>query len=172
MISRRFAKPTILRNAILVVVAAVASAGTSCPVPSIGITCSNTINATSFGFTAVVPAEFVCTTVVPNPQLLLSVRYIKAAGNLIASVVVGPIDPDASLPPEVTQTELDQLTNPNGVIFRIFKVSFNGSTITSYVGVTTLASGQQLGVTLATTTDDPALLVALNAILNSVALVP
>jgi hypothetical protein len=166
MMSRRLVRPTILIAAVLV-----ASAGTSCPVPSIGLACSNTINANSFGFTAVVPPEFVCTTVVPNPQLLLSVRYIKAAGNLIASVVVGPIDPEATLPEEVTQTELDQLTNPNGVVFRRFKVSFNGSTITSYVGVVTLASGQQLGITLATTTDDPALLIALDAILNSVALV-
>jgi|CXWL01.1.fsa_nt_gi hypothetical protein len=167
MMSRSLVRPTLLVTAVFV-----ACAGTTCPVPSIGIECSNTINATTFGFNLTVPVEFKCTTVVPNEKLLLSVRYIKSAGNLIASVVVGPIDPnETATSDQVTQTELDQLTNPNGVTFRRFKVTFNGSTVTSYVGIVTLASGQQLGITLAALTDDPALLEALNAIINTVALV-
>lgn len=145
--------------------------GTSCPVPSVGLTCSNNLDGSQFGFLLTVPADFVCTTVVPNSQLLVNVRYRQNGTGNIASVIVSPTT-DSGTPAGdgVVVTDQGNYTNANNVTFTRTKISIASLNAYSYVATVTLASGNTLGITIAGFSDDPALLTILNAFLDAVQL--
>jgi hypothetical protein len=152
---------------LLLAACAIVLAGTSCPVPGIGVTCSNSLEG--FGFRATIPAEYTCTTVLPNAALLLSVRYRNAAGAIV-SVVVAPAGQSSTPGSGVTTEDLGNATNAAGVTFMRTKVVIAALGNYSYVGVTTLPSGSVLGITVAGFSDDAALLTTLTSILDSVVL--
>lgn len=146
-------------------------AGT-CAVPSIGIDCSNVLEADDVGFRAVIPPEFECATVLPNAELLLSVRYRNIDG-VILSIVVGPASSsEAQSGDGVTITPQDDLTTGNGVTFERTRVviATGGINVASYVGTVTLSAGRVLGITVAADADSAALANALDVILESVEL--
>lgn len=153
----------------LLVVSSVLLSGTTCPVASIGLTCSNSVDGTQFGFLLTVPADFVCTTVLPNEQLLVSVRYRQNGTGHIASITVSPTTSQGTPSGDgITITDEGAYTNANNVTFMRTKVVIASLNSYSYVATVTLASGNTLGITIAGFSDDPALLTILNAILDTV----
>ncbi|GMU35024.1 MAG: hypothetical protein AMXMBFR20_28960 [Planctomycetia bacterium] len=161
-------KSAILKHACLAVLSLVTLSGTSCPIPSIGLTCSNSLDGTAFGFLLTVPAEFTCTTAIPFPQLFVSVRYKQSTTGFIASITVSPTLDQSTSSSDVTVTDLGAYTNPNGVTFQQSKIVVSSSSAYSYIATATLPSGNVLGITVAGLSDDPALLTILTAILDTV----
>lgn len=158
-----------LKHACLAVLSLVTLSGTSCPVPSIGLTCANNLDGTAFGFLLTVPADFVCTTVVPNDQLLVSARYRQNGTGYIASITVSPTtDQGTASGDGVTVTDLGAYTNANNITFTRTKIDIAAISAYSYIATVTLPSGNTLGITIAGFTDDPALLTILTAILDTV----
>lgn len=155
----------------LLVLSLVMLSGTTCPVPSIGLTCSNSLDGSAYGFLLTIPADFACTTVVPNDQLLVSVRYRQNGTGYIASITVSPTtDQGTPSGDGVTVTDEGAYTNANNVTFTRTKIAISSLNAFSYVATTTLPSGNTLGITIAGFSDDPALLTILTAILDSVQL--
>ncbi len=147
--------------------------GGTCPVPSIGVVCSNALDASMFGFSLVVPPEFVCTTVIPNSALLLSARYRQASTGFVVSVAVAPsADTTIQSGDGITTEDLGAITNSNNVAFQRTKAVIASLNAFSFVGTTVLPSGNTLGITVAGLSDDPALRTAFDAIVESVQLVP
>ncbi|HKQ50134.1 MAG TPA: hypothetical protein VJZ71_18805 [Phycisphaerae bacterium] len=100
-----------MKKNLMLVVVCLPLLATACPgvtpIPSIGVPCSNNLDASSFGFKLTIPPDFTCTTVLPNDQLLVSVRYRQNSTGYIAAVVLAP--PGAN-------TGCDEDCNTNGVI--------------------------------------------------------
>ncbi len=168
---RRF--PSLTKSCLGLLSVVVCCAAGTCAVPSIGVECSGMLDASEFGFTATAPADFECATVVPNSELVLSVRYRNASG-VILSIVVGPDrSAEAQAGDGVTITPLDDLTTANGLTFERTRVviATGGINITSYVATYTLGPDRVLGITVAHETDSAALEDTLDAVLESVQLV-
>lgn len=164
-----------MKKNLLLVLCCLPLLGTTCPIPSIGVTCSNNLDASSFGFTATIPADFQCTTTLPNDRLLVSVRYKQNSTGFIASVIVGPsgaVNTDCGQ--GATCAEQTPVTTANGVAFRVIKVTSSNPAFVSYLAVATLASGNNLGISVSvlSSTDNGALQTSLNAIMESVVLTP
>lgn len=181
--------------------------GATCPIaspdiPSIGVTCSNNLDASAFGFKLTVPADFKCTTVRANPALLVFVRYLQSSTKYYAAVqLAAPVEdcnnnsiPDAT---EIASNssldansngildtcdgcagdpicqEQTSVTTANNLTFRIFRVASPSPVFIQYLATTTI-KGNNLGVSVSvlSSADSPALPAALNAIIESVELVP
>jgi hypothetical protein len=148
---------------------------TACPtvttVPSIGVPCSNNLDASSFGFTLTIPADFTCTTVESNPSLLVSTRYRQNSTGYIAAVNLAPPGTVDGCGGEPTCNELENFTT-GGITFRVFRVAAANPGFITYLAITTLSSGNNLGISISTlsTNDDPALRSILSAILQTVQL--
>ncbi len=146
--------------------------GTSCPVPSIGVVCTQDLDASEFGFTLTAPAGYECYNVFPNSALLMSVRYRQESTGNVCSIIVGPAGDTTPTDEEgITIEELADRTNTNGVTFERVKAQVEALNVTSYIGTHTLSSGNVLSITLVGFSDDPALLDALNAVIDSTVLV-
>lgn len=179
---------------------------TACPtvttVPSIGVPCSNNLDASSFGFTLTIPPDFTCTSVPSNPQLLVSVRYQNPSGFIAAVNLAPPVqDCNTNGVPDATDIasdpsldadtngiidvcdgcggdplcqELDSVVTGEGITFRVFRVASSNPAFVTYLATTTLASGNALGISVSilSTTDNPALQTTLSAIIESVVPVP
>lgn len=174
---------------------------TACPtvttVPSIGVPCSNNLDASAFGFTLVIPADFVCTTVEENPRLLVSTRYRQESTGYIAAVNLAPLETDCNSNgiPDATDIaadasldtntngildtcdgcggdpvcqELNSITTGNGITFRVFRIT--SPNFIQYQGSTVLSGGNVLAISVTTlsTTDNPALQTILSTILETV----
>lgn len=147
---------------------------TACPtvttVPSIGVPCSNNLDASSFGFTLTIPPDFTCTTVQSNPSLLVSVRYQQNSTGYIAAVNLAPPGDDTGCGGDPTCQELEDVTTGEGITFRSFRVAATNPVFITYLAIATLPSGNNLGISISTlsSNDDPALRTILSAILESV----
>ena len=158
------------RLLVLCLFCAVLSLGACETVPSIGVDCSNTLNATSFGFSLTVPPSYSCIDVAPNDALLLSVRYREADTNYICSIIVGP-DSGEDIAADTDTANVDELdgsTNAHDVSFRRFKLEATDVDAVGYVGLATLPSGNLLSVSMGFTEDNAAMLSDLDAILATV----
>lgn len=181
--------------------------GSTCPVasldiPSIGVTCSNNLDASNFGFKLTMPSEFKCTTVRANPALLVFVRYLQSSTQYYAAVqLAAPTDDcDTNGIPDATEIasnpSLDANSNgildkcdgcagdpicqeqttkvtANNITFRIFRVASPSPAFIQYLATTTV-KGNNLGISVSvlSSADNAALPAALNTIIESVVLVP
>ncbi|RIK69342.1 MAG: hypothetical protein DCC65_00955 [Planctomycetota bacterium] len=144
--------------------------GTVSPVPSIGVTCANDLDASAFGFTLTVPSDYQCIDVYPQPEFLVSVRYRQGSSGPTLSVVLGPSGSVTSTcDGGGTCTDLPAVTSTDGVVFSVTRISVPSIGATSYLALTTLGSGNVLGITIAALGDDPSLQNTLNLVLDSVA---
>lgn len=165
-----------MKKYLMVVLACFPLLATGCPtvttVPSIGVPCSNNLDASSFGFTLTIPPDFTCTTVQSNPSLLVSVRYQQNSTGYIAAVNLAPPGDDTGCGGDPTCNELDDFTNGEGINFRVFRVAAANPAFITYLAITTLPSGNNLGISISTlsTNDDPALRSILSEILQTVQL--
>lgn len=166
----------VMKRVVLSLVSACVFMGSSCTtlntsVPSIGVACANQLDASAFGFSLTVPSDFQCIDVTQNENLLVSVRYRQGSSGPILSVVLGPTGQvSTSCDGGGTCEDLDPLVTANGVTFSRVKVSAPSLGVTSYLGFTTLSSGNVLGITLAAFSDDASLLTTVNTVFESVVL--
>jgi hypothetical protein len=161
------------RSVCLFILSVVGLAGCgSSPVPFIGVTCSNDLDGSDFGFTLTVPSDFSCIEVFPQEAFIVSDRFRQAVTDNIASIVV-------AAPSEVVEEdgltieELGSETNPNGVTARRLHIvaQANDVTVYSYVALIELPSGNELSITLANDNENDALLAAFDAIWDTVDIV-
>ncbi len=159
-----------MKKTLLLVLCCLPLLGTTCPVPSIGVTCSNNLDASSFGFTLVIPADFQCTTVQPNSQLLVSARYRQNSTGYLASVNLAPPGENTGCANDPTCQEQSPVTTAQNITFRMFRVVSTNPAFITYLAVTTLPSGNNLGISVSvlSSNDSPALQTTLNTIIESV----
>jgi len=155
--------------------AAFVACQTTTVLPSIGVTCANPLDASAFGFTLSVPADFACITVEPNSELSVFVRYRQGSTGPIISIAVpnsGTLPPGCGQDPNCEN--LPPTVNPAALSFvqTKFTATAAGLTVVSFSGFTQLPSGLVLGITVVGFSDDPALKTTFDAVVNSVALAP
>lgn len=160
------------RSSLILVLSCFVLLGGTCPVPSIGIPCSNDLDASEFGFILSVPPDFSCAEILPDSDLLVGVGYRNETADINASIIVAaPSSPDENS--NYTVEELDPMTNAHGVTAQRLRVVATQDNVNFYiyVGSVDLPSGNELSVSLGISNNDAGLLEALDAILATVQLV-
>jgi len=166
-----------LRPLPLLILFVLSSCGTSVspPAGSSSLPCANELDATKFGFTASIPADFECTATFPNRISLALVGYRQASTQIKVSVQVNPPQEEQSTQGEqvgegVTVQEEGEVVTGGGLTFNQFRSELLGQFLYGAVG--RLPSGNNLFITVASPTDSPALAEIRKAILESVRLTP
>ena len=135
------------------------------------LVCANDLDGTEFGFTVTVPADFQCTGVFPNPFTLGQVRYIQDVTGVGLSVQVNPPASNDSQSTEgYTSEQLPPVTTANGITFERTKITLQSLNAVSIAAGYTLPSGNNLFVTVVTTSDPSTLEATLNTVLETVQL--
>lgn len=159
-------------RSLLLMMAAILSLGTTCTPP---LVCSNSLDGTDLGFTAVIPTDFTCSASLPAPASGIRgfVIYEQAQAGLQLLVFV--VDPAASQElidggstDGPTCDDIGPATTANGIEFQRCKSVNDTNGATSFAASADLTSGDLLLIILLAEADSAELEGMLNDILDTV----